>query len=363
MKILHIITSLELGGAEKLLSELIPFQKKSGYNVELMILSDVNSVFKKDLEEKGIKVSVSKYNSKTSPLNIFAIVKKIKEENYDIVHVHLVHSQYWARCAKLLDFNKKRKYVTTEHSTSNKRRNSIVFKLIDRFIFRGYDKIISISDATENSLKEWIGGDDDNYCVIPNGVDLSRFDNVKPFLKSEIGFEEDDTILMMVSRFQEAKNQKGVVLALKYLPTNYKLVFVGDGILEKDVQEFVKEQNEEKRVKFLGLRRDIPQLLKTADIVIQYSFFEGFGITAVEAMASHKPIIASDVPGLAEVVRGAGYLCSKDNPKELAEAVLKLENKDNYKKVADNCLERSKKFTIKNSAEEYLKLYDKILEA
>lgn len=362
MKILHIITSLELGGAEKLLSELIPFQKKAGYDVELMILSDINSVFQKDLIEKGIKVIVSNYNSKKSPLNIFAIAKQIKKENYDIVHVHLVHSQYWTRCAKLLDFNRKRKYITTEHSTSNKRRNSIIFKLIDKFIFRGYDKIVSISEATQNSLKKWIGGDAQNYCVIANGVDLSRFDNVIPLLKKEFGFEENDTILMMVSRFQEAKNQKGVVVALKYLPKEYKLVFVGDGILEKDVQNFVKNEKEEARVKFLGLRKDIPQLLKTADIIIQYSFFEGFGITAVEGMASHKPVIASDVPGLAEVVKGAGFLCNKDNPKELADTILKLKDENVYKEVADRCLERSKKFTIKNSADEYLKLYNKILE-
>ena len=59
----------------------------------------------------------------------------------------------------MLDFNRKRKYITTEHSTSNRRRNSIVFKLIDRFIFRGFDKIVSISEATEKSLKEWIGGE------------------------------------------------------------------------------------------------------------------------------------------------------------------------------------------------------------
>ncbi len=382
MKILHIITSLELGGAEKLLSELIPLQKELGYDVELMILSDINSVFEKDLIKRGIKVSVSdinsvfekdlikrgikvsvsKYNSKVSSLNIFAIAEKIRKENYDIVHVHLVHAQYWTRFAKILDFNSKRKYITTEHSTSNRRRNSIVFKLIDRFIFRGFDKIVSISEATEKSLKEWIGGDEKNYCVIANGVDLSHFENVYPISRDEIGVENSDTVLMMVSRFQAAKNQKGVVSALKSLSEEYKVVFVGDGVLERDVQEFAKKEGVEDRVRFLGLRKDIPQLLKAADIIIQYSFFEGFGITAVEGMASHKPVIASDVPGLAEVVRGAGFLCSNDNPKELAKLILKLKDEKIYREVADKCLERSKKFTIENSAKEYLELYKKTLE-
>jgi glycosyltransferase involved in cell wall biosynthesis len=362
MKILHIITSLELGGAEKLLSELIPLQKELGYDVELMILSDINSVFEKDLIKRGIKVSVSKYNSKVSSLNIFAIAEKIRKENYDIVHVHLVHAQYWTRFAKILDFNRKRKYITTEHSTSNRRRNSIVFKLIDKFVFRGFDKIVSISEATEKSLKEWIGGDEKNYCVIANGVDLSHFENVHPISRDEIGVENSDTVLMMVSRFQAAKNQKGVVSALKSLSEEYKVVFVGDGVLERDVQEFAKKEGVEDRVRFLGLRKDIPQLLKAADIIIQYSFFEGFGITAVEGMASHKPVIASDVPGLAEVVRGAGFLCSNDDYKELAKLILKLKDEKLYKEVSDRCLERSKKFTIENSAKEYLELYKKMLE-
>ena len=144
--------------------------------------------------------------------------------------------------------------------------------MIDRFIFRGFDKIVSISEATEKSLKEWIGGDEKNYCVIANGVDLSHFENVYPISRDEIGVENSDTVLMMVSRFQAAKNQKGVVSALKSLSEEYKVVFVGDGVLERDVQEFAREVGVEDRVRFLGLRKDIPQLLKTADIVIQYSF-------------------------------------------------------------------------------------------
>ena len=114
--------------------------------------------------------------------------------------------------------------------------------MIDRFIFRGFDKIVSISEATEKSLKEWIGGDEKNYCVIANGVDLSHFENVYPISRDEIGVENSDTVLMMVSRFQAAKNQKGVVSALKSLSEEYKVVFVGDGVLERDVQEFAKKR-------------------------------------------------------------------------------------------------------------------------
>lgn len=361
MKILHIITSLELGGAEKLLTELLPAQKKYGHTVELMILSDINAVFKKDLEERGIKIYVSKYNSKKSPLNIFEISGKVKTGNYDIVHVHLVHAQYWTRMAKLFDNNKNRRYLTTEHSTSNRRRNNKLLGVIDKFIFNGYNEIVSISNATEKSLYDWIGGKKEKYAVIPNGVDLSIFENSVSIPRDEIGTEMEDIILMMVSRFHESKNHKGVIEALEYLPEKYKLVFVGDGILEEDVKNYAKEKKLELRIRFLGKRRDIPNLLKTADIIIQFSFFEGFGITAVEGMASGKPVIASDVPGLANVVSGGGIICPNDSQK-LAEAVLSLEDKEIYNYTAEMCLKKSKEYGIQNSAVEYIKLYGEILK-
>ncbi|WP_300341395.1 glycosyltransferase [Fusobacterium sp.] len=361
MKILHIITSLELGGAEKLLTDLVPFQQNKGHFVKVLILSDKGAVFKKTLENKGVEVLVCKSNSIKSFKNIFHILREIKRENYDIVHTHLVHAQYWTRLAKLFD-TKKRKYITTEHSTSNRRRESKLMQFIDKFIFKGFDKIVSISEATEKSLKEWLEISDDRFEIIYNGIDPTEFRNSLPYEKIELGVKNEDYLLMMISRFHESKNQKGVIEALKWLPVKYKLVLVGDGKLENDVKEYCEKNNLSNRVKFLGLRRDIPKLLKTADIVIQYSFFEGFGITAVEAMASGKPVIASDVPGLKQVVENAGYLVSIDDSKELAKAILALRVENNYEIISKKCLEKSENYTIESCANNYLALYKKEIE-
>ena len=263
--------------------------------------------------------------------------------------------------AKLFDGNKNRKYLTTEHSTSNRRRSNKILGMIDKFIFNGYDEIVSISHATENSLYNWVGGEKEKYAVIPNGIDLSIFENSVAVPRDELGMEKEDVILMMVSRFHQSKNQKGAVEALEYLPEKYKMIFVGDGILEEDVKNYVKEKKLESRVKFLGKRKDIPKLLKAADIIIQFSFFEGFGMTAVEGMASGKPVIASDVPGLADAVAGGGIVCPNDS-KKLAEVILSLEDRKLYNHTAEMCLEKSKKYSIENSAEEYIKLYREILE-
>lgn len=361
MKILHIITSLELGGAERLLTELVPYQKSKGHFVKVMILSDRGAVFKKELEDREIEIVVAKNNSIKSFSNIFSIVNEIKKENYDIVHAHLVHAQYWTRLAKLLD-GKKRKYITTEHSTSNRRRDSKLMRGIDKFIFSGFDKIVSISEATQKSLQEWLGRDDNSFEIIYNGIDIKEFQLSEPYDKNELGIKEDDYLVMMVSRFHQSKNQLGVAEALMWLPVKYKLVFVGDGKLEEDVKKYCQNNNLMSRVKFLGMRKDIPRLLKTADIVVQYSFFEGFGITAIEAMASEKPVIASNVPGLSQVVEGAGILVDAKDSKELAKGILSLRNEELYKEVSKKCLERSKKYTIEWCANNYLELYERELK-
>lgn len=358
MKILHIITSLELGGAERLLTELVPAQKSKGHFVKVMILSDKGAVFKKELEDRGVEIVVAKSNSIKSFSNVFSILNEIKKENYDIVHAHLVHAQYWTRLAKMLD-GKRRKYITTEHSTSNRRRESKLMRSIDKFIFGGFDKIVSISEATQKSLQEWLQREDSSFEIIYNGIDIKEFQNSKPYSKNELGIKEDDYLIMMVSRFHQSKNQLGVAESLMWLPVKYKLVFVGDGSLEEDVKRYCQENNLMNRVKFLGMRKDIPRLLKTADIVVQYSFFEGFGITAVEAMASGKPVIASDVPGLSQVVGGAGLLVDIKDSKELAKAILSLRSVETYKETSQKCLLRSEKYTIEWCADNYLKLYEK----
>lgn len=84
-------------------------------------------------------------------------------------------------------------------------------------------------------------------------------------------------------------------------------------------------------------------------------------MTAVEGMATGRPVIASNVPGLADVVEGGGIICPNDS-KELAKIILSLEDKKLYNHTAEMCLEKSKKYSIENSAEEYIKLYNKIGE-
>lgn len=360
MKILHIITSLELGGAEKLLTELIPVQIAMGHEVELFILSDKNSVFLNNFKEKNIPLHTSKYNSITSWKNIFEIKKYIKKGGFDIVHSHLTHSQYWTSIASLLDFSK-RVYVTTEHSTSNNRRKKFIFKLIDKFIYHSYKKIISISDATQDELVKWIGGNKKRFEIIENGIDLKRFSEGKKIDLSSFGIHPDDKIIIMISRFHEAKDQDTVIKSLEFLPKIYKLVLVGDGKRYEDLKNLATEKNLSSRVFFLGVRKDIPDLLKTSYIAVQSSIFEGFGITALESMSAGVPTIATDVPGLSNIVKGGGILFPVGDYKLLAKIIFSLERNNMYEKIKNSCIEKSKLYDIKITAEKYINLYKSLL--
>lgn len=360
MKILHTITSLELGGAEKLLTELIPAQIAMGHEAELLILCDKNAVFLDNFKLKNIPVHVSKYNSIKTWKNMFQIKKYAKKGKFDIVHSHLTHAQYWTSLASRIDFGK-RIYITTEHSTSNNRRQKFIFKLIDRFIYKPYKKIISISPATQEELIKWIGGNKKRFEIIENGVDLSRFSQGNKIDLSEYGLDSDDKIIIMISRFHKAKDQDTVIKSLEFLPKIYKLVLVGDGERREELEKLTSEKNLSSRVFFLGIRKDIPDLLKTSYVAVQSSIFEGFGITALESMSAGIPTIATDVPGLSAIVKGGGILFPVGDYKKLSKIIFSLERNDMYNKIKNSCIEKSKMYDIKITAEKYINIYSSLI--
>ncbi|MGL4732700.1 MAG: glycosyltransferase [Fusobacteriaceae bacterium] len=354
MKILHIITSLELGGAEKLLTELIPLQKREA-QVDLLVLYDKENFFHLDSR-------VSRYNSKKSIKNVFEILRVIKKGDYDIVHAHLLHAQLWTAIARRFDFTPKRKYITTEHSTSNSRREKAIFRYFDRFLFSSYCRVVSISAAVKKSLMDWLEDERvERYPVIENGIDLKLFYKGKGLDREEIGIAQGETALIMVARLNRAKDHMTLLRAMKILPLHYKLILAGEGEKGEEIQRAIEKMGLQQRVRLLGMRTDIADLFHTADVAVHSSHFEGFGITAVEAMASGIPLIASDVPGLGEVVRGGGLLFAPGDEKELAEKIISLEDENYRKMVSEREVEHSKKYSLEKTAQEYLELYKELL--
>ncbi len=357
MKVLHIINSLNTGGAEKLLLETLPLYNQKGVKVDLLVLDGKDYPFLKELKKQNCcTIYDFGKGSVYNPFLIFKIIPYLKK--YDIIHAHLFPSLYWLAFAKAISFSKT-KIVYTEHSTSNRRRSKLIFKILDKLLYRFYSKIITISDEVDRNLKEHLGCKNSKFQLINNGVNTKAFQEAKPYDKTQF-FSKNDTILIQVSSFREAKDQPTLINAMKELPENYKLLLVGEGPLLDTNKDLVKKLNLKKRVQFLGIRMDVPKLLKTADIVVLSSHHEGLSLASIEAMASGKPFIASDVPGLREIVKGAGLLFPKGDDKALSKHIIDLSDKQYYDKIRTRCKKRAQQYDIKNMIDGYISLYKKL---
>lgn len=353
MKILHIMPILSVGGASRLMSEIIPMMNSSeDIKVEFLISKCLNKTFMPKFENTGVKVHILGH-SIYSPLNIFKIAKHLKR--YDIIHVNLFPSLYLVAIANLLV---RKPLVYTEHNTTNSRRNKKYLCFLEKWVYRQYRKIISISDSTQSNLKTWIDADKDDkrFVVINNGVSLESFKNSK----HEHIYPHT---LIMVARFVPAKDQPTIIRAMTLLDKDVHLILVGDGETLESCKKMALELAVNERVHFVGTQSDVPSWIGKADIGIQSSHWEGFGLTAVEMMAGGLPVVASDVEGVKQVVEGAGVLFPHGDYEKLAGIIKKmLSDNDFYKQVKHRCLERSKMYDIKTMVDSYVDVYKEILQ-
>jgi glycosyltransferase involved in cell wall biosynthesis len=361
MKVVHIINSLASGGAEKLLLDTLPIYKSKGIEVDLLVLNGTTSPFMKALKEKGCSIYSLGLNSEYNPIQIFKLIPFLKK--YNIAHVHLFPSQYWVVLAKLLSFSKI-KLIYTEHSTSSRRTRSRLFKYIDPFFYRQYDTIICISEKVCDVVKEHTGLPSSKIEILHNGVSLEKFKNSGTKDLQEFFPNSDSNIktLIQVASFKEPKDQMTLIKALHYLSEDVKLVLVGEGKLQEECKVLAHTLNVEKRVLFLGLRMDVSQLLKTADVVVLSSKYEGLSLSSIEGMASGKPFIASDVPGLQEIVGGAGVLFKQGDARDLANKIERLLTDEvYYQEIVTSCLKRAEQYDIQIMVDKHLHLYQTIV--
>lgn len=352
MKILHIITSLKTGGAEKLMVDLLPLLKQDGYDVSLAIMNPERTPFYHQLEKSGVKIIDMKWKgSYYNPLYIFQFIKLIK--NFDIVHAHLATPQLFSAfssvvCSVAL--------YATEHSTNNRRRGCWWYRKIDRWVYNRYKVITCVSDGARQNLISHIGNVKAKIITVENGINLTKYMNAV-----ELNGMKDPSkiVLVMVGSLREQKDQDTIMRALALLPRNtFELWLVGDGDRKKTLEELSRDLGVEQEVKFLGIRFDVPQILRTADLAVMSSHWEGFGLAAVEAMAAGLPVIASNVPGLASVVDGYGLLFKPGDAKDLADKILTLWNNEiERERVVSLCKQRAKIYDIQTMKEKFEEIY------
>lgn len=355
MRILHVINSLHFGGAEKLLVDSLPIYKKNKNDISVLLLNADKTPFYIDLKNKGIDIlEVNTLNNLYNPLYILKIHKHIKK--FDIVHVHLFPAVYWVSLACL--FNRNIKLILTEHNTENRRRKIILFKYLDRIIYKRYNSIIAISKGTYNSLKKHLGKSYNNISIINNGIDIESIEKSTPYSNKEFAFSNSTKIIIQVSSFTNQKDQKTLIRAMSFMPDNVKLILVGDGPLKPICENLSKSLNLDNKILFLGLRNDVPKLVKTAYISVLSSHYEGFGLAIVEGMAAKNACVGSHVDGMAEILSGSGILFEKGNYLDLKDKLLELIHDDNYyNQISQKCYKKSKEFDINFMVDKYINVY------
>ena len=355
MRILHVITSLRTGGAEKLMVDLLPKLRELGNDVEILLFDGTSTPFYDQMVSAGIPVNVLRVGGSVyNPANIFALRPYLKR--FDVIHAHNTACQFFVAIAKTMT-RAKCEIITTEHSTSNRRRGHSFFKAIDSWMYHQYKRIICVSEIAAQNIRDYVHDPEMPIAVIPNGIDFQRFNGADPDPAIMTNYANVHRAVM-VAGFRYEKDHPTVIRAFSLLPADYHLFLVGDGERRQEYENLVRELGCQDKIHFLGIRSDVHALLKANDVVIMSSHREGLSLSNLEGMASGRPFVASDVDGLHEIVDGFGLLFPHEDAQALADIVVKLSADGAYaKQVALRCQQRAEQFDINGMAYRYNIIY------
>lgn len=366
MKILQIITSLRTGGAERLVADLAGRMAGAGNDVTVLLFDGSRTPLLDELEGSGISVRAlgKGVNAMHNPLLVFRLSAFLRNNRFDIIHTHNTPCQL---ITALCPAARMSALVTTEHNTSNRRRGNNLLKPLDRWMYGRYRSIICVGEETARNLKSWLPGAglESRITVIPNGIDLNRIRNAEP--APDIA-ALPGTKILMVSAFRPQKDQLSLVKAMQYLPETYSLFLAGGAelpehrILMAQCRDTAASLGVEDRVFFLGIRRDVPELLAAADIIVLSTHHEGMPLSLLEAMASGKPVLASDVKGVREFAASQEALFPEGDAKKIADKIsFVTKNHEISRLIKIGGSERAGQFDIALTASAYRKLYTWIL--
>lgn len=357
MRVLHVIDSLNRGGAEVMLTAMAPRFRTRGIECDVIALLQTPSPLEHLLLQQNIPLHYTGVHRLYSPQQIFSLATLVR--GYDIVHVHLFPAQLWTVLAEASQ-QSRTPLVTTEHNTWNGRRRWW-FRPVDRWMYPHYKRIACNSAATAEDLVRWCPDVAKKITVIPNGIPLDVFENVQRATLARV--PNDVLRLIFIGRCYPQKDHATLLRALVAVP-DVCLLLVGDGPLRPRLEQMAESLGIKDRVTFLGWRQDVAAVLKASDIYVHSTHSDGFGIAACEAMAVGLPVVASDVPGLAQLVGGAGVLFPAGDHEALARQLIALiKSPQKLRDMRCASLQRARQFNIENTVDGYIRMYEAVLEA
>ena len=350
-KIVHIITKLELGGAQDNTITTCRFLNKEKYKVYL--LSGKGGILDnevKDLNTIFIKELVREINPFYDFITLFKIYKILKKISPDIVHTHSSKAGIlgrWASYFLKISSKKDLKIIHTFHgfgftpSQGFFIRNFFVF--LEKVTGKISDVLIFVSEENLKKAKKLKIGDFKKYNLIHSGIHLDRFDIEVDVdkKKEEFGIEKDFFVVGMVACFKKQKNVLTFIDVAKEIKKEFekvKFVIVGDGVLRKEIEKKIKEYSLKDSFILTGWRRDVNEIIKIFDVSVLTSLWEGLPRFIIESFYCGIPVVASKVDGNIDVVKDGenGFLIEPFDVNGYREKILYLlRNPDVRKKMGE----------------------------
>ena len=304
IRVLHVIDSLDLGGAQTLLLDLCKHADASRYEVEVACMHGPG-VFASEFEKIGIPVHV--LSPSTWPPNyIPGFLKLLALRDPEIIHFHLFGSNFVAKpLAALLG---KQALVVHDHTNAESRINNPLLLVADALTNRLSARVITVAESVRKLLIEREGMGEERVITLPNGIDTEMFfpptTEQKVSARKALGIPEGHFVVGGVGRLAEVKNPRAFLkVAARFLEHTPQANFViaGTGPLEAELRELGASKGIGDSVHFLGHISDRVGLYRALDALLITSNSEGTPMTLLEAMSCGVPVVSSAVGGIPEV--------------------------------------------------------------
>lgn len=293
-RILHLPGKLH-GGVGSVIMNLNRRIDHTKYVFDVCVIEETS--YREEIESYGGRVYVIPKRKEIGTAKFIKEIKKIIRDNgYEVVHVHSVFTGIFSLVAAFLAHTKKRIYHahnTVDSLVSNHPLSFIIIPLF-RFLI---NKMATEKLACGRDAGNYVFGNN-NYEILPNGVETEVFRPIdaeqRLKIRKDLGFKENDIVVGNVASFIEVKNQKFFVeLAESDKSGRCKFLLVGDGPMLEEMKMIVKEKHLESKIFFLGNRKDINILCNVMDVFCLPSLFEGLPVTAIEAQACGTPVVTT----------------------------------------------------------------------
>ncbi len=370
MKILHLISGGDTGGAKTHVLTLLNGLRKIGVETELLCIME--GVFTREASDVGIPVTIIPQKKRYD----LKVLKKIKEyinlSDFDMVHCHGARANY---IAMFIRNGINKPMLTTLHSDykldfKDNFFKQMFFAPVNAIALRSFRYILTVTLTFKNMLIER-GFDENRLYVVYNGIDFEKKDKFIPkedFLaKYKIPYDKDCRYVGLAARFQVVK---GVIYFLEAaekvcaVNPNVKFLIAGDGDLKDEFRRFIKDRKLEDKIFLLGFVKDINSFYNAIDINTLTSLSESFPYALLEGAKMKKATIAAAVGGIVEMIKDneTGYLVKKADSRLLAEKINKLLNDDKLREsFAVNFYNYAKEnFSAEKMAYTHKQIYEKI---